>query len=132
MQRSLHCLKFLFRFLIPASFITASIILFQGCAGVSGRGESGGCPSPVTGGDCSKGLIITVCSNHGHFIQKSDLESIMGKGPQSYDIRGNSGHTHTIHINGGYYFKLQRNQGIQLISSSSNGHTHLVTINCAK
>ena len=119
------------------SLIIACLALAHGCQkniAIQSRDcpVDPGCPDAVNGGDCSRGLVITVCSNHGHLISSSVADNIMKKGPQSYFIKGNADHDHEIYINGGYYFKLQNNEGIQVTSSSKNGHTHRVTINCMK
>jgi hypothetical protein len=130
---STACIRAMIRLLVLPVFLT----MFFCCQKQLIITETGDekmleCPDPVAGGDCAKGVAVTICSNHGHYIADRTLENIMIKGPQSYDIQGSGDHNHEIYINGGLYFRLQNNQGIQFISSTKNGHYHRVTINCAR
>ncbi|PKL36240.1 MAG: hypothetical protein CVV44_18675 [Spirochaetae bacterium HGW-Spirochaetae-1] len=115
---------------IPAMLMITGLALMPMACGKKEtmRIDCPGCPDVEKGGDCSQGLVITICSNHGHAIH----DDIMKKGPESYEIRGESDHSHAIFINGGFFRELEMNRGIQLVSSSTNGHTHRITINCSK
>lgn len=91
--------------------------------------QSPGCPEPVKGGDClGRGFIVHICSNHGHRFTGNMKKNRAG----DYIIKGSADHEHIVIINGGHFFKLEKNQGIQIISTSTKGHNHTVTINCKK
>lgn len=90
---------------------------------------SPGCPEPVKGGNCLKnGYDVHICSNHRHVL-KGNLKKMLD---DDFYLEGSAGHSHVLVINGGHVFKLETNQGIQIISHSKEGHNHTVTINCKK
>ncbi len=129
---STACIRAIIRLIVIPVFLCAFFCCQKELIITRTDEETLECPDPVAGGNCARGVVVTICSNHGHYLADKTIKNIMLKGPQSYDIQGSGDHNHEIYINGGLYFRLQNNQGIQFISSTKKGHYHRVTINCAR
>ena len=72
----------------------------------------------------------SIGTNHGHRLQipREDVETAQ---PKSYDIRGSSGHPHTVNVSAADFSALSGGGSISLTSSNDAGHTHTVTLSCA-
>lgn len=124
--------SFLMPVALAASAVAGLDTLISGCGGSSTNpyGSSG---SPTTGGNCEvNGTSITIELVHtpNHTLTVPAADVVAGT-QQTYTLADNgSGHTHQVTITAADFTKLQQNQGIQE-TSTLNGHTHLVTVNCA-
>lgn len=82
--------------------------------------------------DClANGTSSTIASNHGHTltVSKDDVNNAVEK---TYSIQGSSGHDHTVTITASQFASLKNdNQSINVVSTSSGGHSHNVTVSCA-
>ena len=83
------------------------------------------------GGDCLKnGAKESISENHGHklTVSVSDMENAVSK---TYSIQGSSGHDHNVTLTEADFTSLKANKGIQKESTTTDGHSHTVTVNCA-
>lgn len=87
----------------------------------------------VTGGNCatngtSVSISVVHTPNHTLTVPTADVTAGVAK---SYTLADNgSGHTHTIDVTAAMFTSLQSNTGVSVISTTV-GHNHTVTINCA-
>jgi len=119
MKSRRNLLKAFFSFI----FILPFVRLLTSC----GDGNSSGV---VSGGNCSTGgTSSSISSNHGHTITVS-ADDVNAGVQKTYNIQGSGNHDHTVTLTASHFSSLQSNVGIQ-VTSSSSGHTHIVTVNCA-
>jgi hypothetical protein len=71
--------------------------------------------------------VITNPHSHVLTVPVADLEDGADK---TYDIQGTSQHTHTVTITAAQFATLAGGTSIMLTSTSGNGHTHAITVNC--
>ena len=78
----------------------------------------------------ANGTNSSIASNHGHslLVSKSDVEAGVEK---QYNIKGSSGHSHTVTVSTSNFTSLKSNQQIKVDSSNDDSHIHAVTISCA-
>jgi hypothetical protein len=76
------------------------------------------------------GTNATVGTNHGHAatIPAADITAGVEK---TYDIKGTSGHPHTIKVTAAMFAMLKAGMPVMVTSSLDANHTHAVTISCA-
>ncbi len=99
------------------------------CSNLSEKKTDPATESTVSGGNCSaNGTSAAISANHGHVLTVTSGE-VNALAQITYDITGTSGHFHDVTITAAQFTTLQSNQGIQ-ITSSFNGHVHIVTVNC--
>lgn len=89
-------------------------------------------PNNQGSADClANGTNSTIGSNHGHnlVVSKDDVNNATEK---TYSIQGSAGHDHSVTITASQFASLKNdNQSINVVSTSSSGHTHNVTVSCA-
>jgi hypothetical protein len=86
---------------------------------------------PINDANClANGTSANIGTNHGHTltVSKTDVENAAEK---SYAIQGTASHNHEVIITAANFSALRNNQSIQVISTSSDGHTHSVSVSCA-
>lgn len=76
---------------------------------------------------CSK-VNTTIATNHGHTLTVPPADVAAGKA-KKYQLSGS--HTHTLSLTAADFAKLSSNGKIVILSGSSGGHTHSVTVSCA-
>ncbi len=108
-----------------ALLILAALPILPACGGGGGTDAGTGIDSGGGGGAC--GGIVD--DNHGHSISVPRADVMAGT-PQTYDIRGSAGHSHTVSITA-TQFGILRDVGSLIVTSSNEGHSHQVTINCS-
>jgi hypothetical protein len=104
--------------------------LLSGCSD-----DGGGTPSdaPSGTGNCNaNGTTVAIGTDHGHslVVTKADIAAAASK---TYDIRGSSGHTHSVTLTMAHFQALAANQ-IVMVQSTPGGidsHTHSVRVSCA-
>ncbi|MBL8289512.1 MAG: hypothetical protein JNL85_16145 [Rubrivivax sp.] len=110
-----------------------SLLTLAGCGG--GGGGDSPAPSPAAGpaaSSCGAGIA----GNHGHalVLANSDLEPGAGYDPMvdtAYDIRGTATHTHTVTLTAAQRATLKAGGTVTVVSSTTEAHSHAVTVNCA-
>ena len=106
------------------------VVLSTRFLGACGTKDSTTSTDPVTGGHCSaSGTLVAIQGNHGHALTVSAADIVAGAA-KSYDITGTADHSHTVNLAASDFASLNGNVGIR-VTSSSTGHTHSITINCA-
>jgi len=72
----------------------------------------------------------TISGNHGHVltIAEADLDSTVDR---TYDIKGSSGHTHTVTLTVANLQLLKAGTAVTVTSSSGAGHSHDVRAVCS-
>jgi len=88
-------------------------------------------PNSGRNGDClANGTSIIIGANHGHelTVSKADVKAGVEK---SYSIQGSSSHLHTVIITSSDFASLKNNNSMEIESSNSSGHAHLVFVSCA-
>ncbi len=86
--------------------------------------------NPTQKKDCIvNGTSIIIGPNHGHSltVSKGDVSDGLEK---SYSIQGSSTHLHTVIISSSDFESLKINNGIEIESSKSSSHAHLVFVSC--
>lgn len=80
---------------------------------------AGACPTPKT----------TIGGNHGHafVVAAADIEAGVEK---SYNIKGSSGHPHTVVVTAAMFADLKLNKAVTATSSEDADHVHPVTLSC--
>jgi len=93
-------------------------------------GDDSGTGGVVSGGSClANGTTAAIGTNHGHTITVTAADVSAGVS-KTFNIQGSGDHNHTVTITAAQFASLQGNVGVQ-ITSSTNGHSHTVTVNCA-
>ena len=111
------------------------------CAGLLGGGAAlwlGGCggggsysapaPPPVPAATCgASGTAIA--GNHGHALNlpSSDLGSTVDK---TYSLQGAADHDHTLVLSAAQLQQLKPGATVVMTSSTTNAHSHVVTVSC--
>jgi hypothetical protein len=77
----------------------------------------------------ANGTRATITYNHGHTIDITAADIAAGN-QRSYDITGTADHSHSVSVSAADMTTLAGNGPIQVTSSSTNGHTHIVNVFC--
>jgi hypothetical protein len=72
---------------------------------------------------------VTIGTNHGHVLTVPPADVAAGA-DQTYDIRGTSGHTHSVTITAANFATLAGGGTVMVTSSNGAAHTHAVTVIC--
>lgn len=67
--------------------------------------------------------------NHGHSLTLT-MNDISAGQTKVYDIRGISGHTHTVTLTPSDFATLAGGNPVMVVSSNDAGHTHNVNVSC--
>jgi hypothetical protein len=97
-----------------------AVIAVGGCGG-------GGASSPAASSRSLSDAVGTVSSNHGHSAVITAAQ-LGGGGDLELDIRGTSGHTHTVSLSASEVSGIRDGLTVQKESSGSS-HIHTVTFN---
>ncbi len=99
-----------------------------GLAACGGGDSSGG---GTSGGNClDNGGDASIAANHGHSMSVSAADVAAGK-DKTYDIQGSAAHDHTVALTAAHFATLAENKSVSVTSSTTNGHSHSVTVTCA-
>lgn len=116
------------QFLSSMLGIAAGATLFACSSGDDGGGDDDG--SNQQGNCVANGTTVSIASNHGHSLTVSQAE-VTAAVDKTYDIKGTSGHSHSVTITAALFAMLKANTAISITSGSGDGHTHQVSIGCA-
>ncbi|MBX3184667.1 MAG: hypothetical protein KF915_18705 [Polyangiaceae bacterium] len=72
---------------------------------------------------------VTIGTNHGHALTVPPADVEAGT-DRTYDIRGTSGHPHTIVVSAADFALLADGEMVTVTSSNDNSHTHVVRLVC--
>jgi hypothetical protein len=100
----------------------------QADAGTS-TGSSDAQTSADTGPDEAR-CRSSLSDNHGHKLELP-IEDLESDGPKAYSIRGTSDHDHEITLDASSFADLKLGNTVQVRSTDSYGHDHLVSILCS-
>lgn len=107
---------------------SVAVIAVAACGGDDGPPDS----AFVSRNCANNGTSANISGNHGHAITvtSSDVTSGVEK---TYDIMGTGDHSHTVTVTAANFTTLQSNANgsVMVASTSSGGHTHMVTVLCA-
>jgi hypothetical protein len=110
-------------------FLGTAVVVGAAAACGGGGGDDGSGPTK----DCLvNGTTATIGSNHGHTITVS-MTDVMAAADKTYDIMGTSAHTHSVTVTAANFASLMNNPdgSVMVTSTSSNAHSHTITILCA-
>lgn len=98
------------------------VLWLQACGGGGGGDDDDG--GPVQCG------ATGISGNHGHSltIPEADLSSMTDK---VYSIQGSAGHDHTVTLTVAQLAALRAGQSVDVTSSTSASHNHVVTARCS-
>ena len=84
------------------------------------------------GGDClANGARASgISGNHGHSLVVSRADVNAGA-EKTYTIDGTAGHSHSITITTADFDKLKNNEPIEVTSTVSDSHDHIIIVSCA-
>ncbi len=71
----------------------------------------------------------TIGTNHGHVLMVPPADVSAGT-ERTYDIRGTSGHTHSVTLTAANFATLAGGGTVMVTSSNGAAHTHAVTVVC--
>jgi hypothetical protein len=109
--------------------LCVAVLFIATCSGSDSSSNTKN-PMPVNGGNClANGTAVSIIGNHGHVLTVSSGD-IAADVDKPYDIQGSASHTHTVNLVKTDFDALKVNQGIQVVSSLTLGHTHTIIINC--
>ena len=87
-------------------------------------------PTPGPSANClANGTSSSIGGNHGHTLSVSAADVNAGI-EKSYGIQGSATHNHQVTVTVPQFATLANNQSV-VVTSTSAGHTHSVTISCA-
>jgi len=87
-------------------------------------------PTPGPNVNCiDNGTNSSIGGNHGHTLSVSAADVNAGI-EKSYGIQGSATHNHQVTVTVPQFATLANNQSV-VVTSTSAGHTHSVTISCA-
>lgn len=102
----------------------------------AGSGEDAGGTDEDAGTDVDSGtepaceaVDATIGTNHGHRLEIPPADIAAGS-ERTYDIRGSSGHAHSVTVSAANFATLAGGETVMLTSTSGGGHTHAVTLVC--
>jgi len=72
----------------------------------------------------------SVSANHGHSLTVSSADVNSGV-EKTYSIAGTAGHSHNVTVTVANFNTLKNNQQISIGSTTTDAHTHQVTVSCA-
>ena len=115
------------------AFLAGVVVVISDCGGGSGGGSGdgyGGNPAagnpPPTGADGSK--TGSISANHGHTAVITAAELQAG-GAFGLSIAGTAGHNHVVNLVAQAMQDIKDNKKVAKESTSTEGHTHMVTFN---
>lgn len=79
------------------------------------------------GGDCTS-PTANIATNHGHSVSISAAD-VNAAAAKDYTLTG-GGHEHTISLSADQMTMIAAGENVMVTSSSTNGHTHGVTVSC--
>ena len=79
---------------------------------------------------CSAAPVSAIGSNHGHALSIPLAEALAGVA-KSYNIKGASGHPHTVAVSVAQFKQLGAGAVLTIQSTVDAGHKHAVKISCA-
>ncbi len=74
-------------------------------------------------------VAVTIGTNHGHALTVPPADVAEGTA-RTYDIRGRSGHPHSLVVSSADFALLARGETATITSSNDDGHTHVVRLVC--
>jgi len=87
-------------------------------------------PTPGPDPNClANGTSSSIGGNHGHTLSVSAAD-VTNAIERTYDIQGSSAHNHQVTVTATHFATLASNSSV-VVTSTSAGHTHAVTISCA-
>lgn len=101
----------------------------SGCSSDEGN-DTAPTNNPTGSTGCANGTNTTVTTNHGHSLTVSTSDVLNGT-QKTYSIEGGAGHNHTVTVTASQFTTLQNNRSISVTSSTSDGHSHNVSVSCA-
>jgi len=105
----------------------------SGGGGGAGGGGAGGAGAGGAGAGGMAGACTpaaTIAANHGHALVVPAADVVAGAA-KAYSIMGTGGHDHMVMMTAASFIALQSGGSVMLTSTSSGGHTHMVTVMCA-
>lgn len=104
-------------------------VFSMGCGGTTTSTNPDETSIPPTDNACDPdGVSTTIDTNHGHSLTVP-LEDVIAGIEKIYNIQGTSSHNHTVTLSPTHFESLKQGELIQ-ITSSRNGHTHIVSASC--
>ena len=99
-----------------------------GCGDDGGNGLPDSGPPPDGGYACDA-PETTIGSNHGHVmvVSMADVDAGVMK---VYHIQGSATHDHTVTLTPGHFTALKTTALTMATSSSTDSHTHPITVMC--
>ena len=81
-------------------------------------------------GNCTQnGTSVVIGTNHSHTVTIPMADIIAAEANRTYTLTLGAGHTHTVLITAAMFTMLKNNMTV-MATSSLDGHTHSVTVNC--
>ena len=77
----------------------------------------------------ANGTRAVISYNHGHDLTVPAADISAGSA-HSYDITGSADHSHSVSISADQMTTLADNRPVQVTSSSTAGHTHIIDVYC--
>src|SRR5581483_11053700 len=100
----------------------------SGVTGATDGNNGGGNPTATPTQTVSGDKVGQISNNHGHIAIITAAELVSGGG-LLLNIQGNAAHNHVVTLSGGEVKSIAAGATVAKLSSSANGHQHMVTFN---
>jgi len=109
---------------LSVTFVGAGLL---GC----GSDSNAVADAAMGGNQClTEGTTSSIGGNHGHSILVTTAD-ISAATEKTYTITGSATHAHMVTLTASHFADLADDKSVTTITTSSDGHTHNITIACA-
>jgi hypothetical protein len=114
------------------AFLAGVAVVITDCGGGSGGGSSysttGSTPPTTQAAASTDDKVGSISANHGHTAVITSAQLLAG-GAVSLNIQGSAGHNHVVDLVAQAIQDIKANMKVAKESTSTQGHTHMVTFN---
>ena len=114
------------------AFLAGVAVVITDCGGGSGGGSSysttGSTPPTTQAAASTDDKVGSISANHGHTAVITSAQLLAG-GAVSLNIQGSAGHNHVVDLVAQAIQDIKANMKVGKESTSTQGHTHMVTFN---
>ena len=114
------------------AFLAGVAVVITDCGGGGGGGSSysttGSTPPTTQAAASTDDKVGSISANHGHTAVITSAQLLAG-GAVSLNIQGSAGHNHVVDLVAQAIQDIKANMKVAKESTSTQGHTHMVTFN---
>ena len=110
------------------AFLSGITVAVSACGGGGGYSSPAASSTPPPPASTSQDEAGQISGNHNHSAVVTAAQ-LMAGGAIDLDIRGTSGHTHTVSLVADAIRDMRDGKPVQKESTTGDGHSHIVTFN---